>query len=580
MKDIIRLVLVFFFAISIPCKGEDVPIKGWIILSDNMDNAIATIKAAKGYKINHLQLSHQIIHNLMEVKNESVRNLVRNLTRLAHQEGIGEVLVWDHSFYALDYYPAQFKTGPHGTLNMDNPAFWEWFKQDYRGMLDLIPEIDGLVLTFIETGAYAEKQYSNLLKTNEEKLAAVVDAVADVVINERGKKLYIRTFAYSKEEYANTVGCINHIKNDKVILMMKETPHDFFLTHPNDPFIGKINKPTIVEFDTGNEYNGQGVIANTWPEYVTKRWTDFIKRPNVIGYVARTDRYGTTKLVGSANEILLYALKRSTENPEILPDRIYDEYISTRYGKKALEPVKNAFKKTYDIVLSSMYILGTNAAKHSSMDYDPYSSSYDRHVSGRWLEPPVVFVEHGINKEFHYWKDIINHIAPARFKTKDSRLGLEARYVIEQNWVTPVELMDSLYLSYIITEKRYGVSLANEALADIERAKDLLNPSDYDDLYRLFKRTALTAQLYEAVSTAYFGFRIYAKGKSYRYENLEEQIRSALNRIDLVTDEMKGMQGGYPLGQWDWLKDAETALSYKNKILTGWKEYNNVKFTQ
>ena len=42
--------------------------------------------------------------------------------------------------------------------------FWEWFKQDYRGMLDLIPEIDGLVLTFIETGAYAEKQYSNLLK--------------------------------------------------------------------------------------------------------------------------------------------------------------------------------------------------------------------------------------------------------------------------------------------------------------------------------------------------------------------------------------------------------------------------------
>ena len=166
MKDFIRLVLVFFFAISINCKGEDVPIKGWIILSDNMDNAITTIKAAKGYKINHLQLSHQIIHNLMEVKNESVRNQVRNLTRLAHQEGIGEVLVWDHSFYALDYYPAQFKTGPHGTLNMDNPAFWEWFKQDYRGMLDLIPEIDGLVLTFIETGAYAEKQYSNLLKTN------------------------------------------------------------------------------------------------------------------------------------------------------------------------------------------------------------------------------------------------------------------------------------------------------------------------------------------------------------------------------------------------------------------------------
>lgn len=578
MNRSFKIVFALFFIISINCKGVDVPVRGWILLSNNMDNAITTIKAAKEYNINHLQLSHQIIHNLMEVKNQTVQNQVSQLTRLAHLEGIEEVLVWDHSFYALDYYPAQFKTGPHGTINLDNPSFWSWFKQDYRNMLDLISEIDGLVLTFIETGAHAEKQYSNLLKTNEEKLAAVVDAVADVVVNERGKKLYIRTFAYSKEEYANTIGCINHIKNDKVTLMMKETPHDFFLTHPNDPFIGQINKPTIVEFDTGNEFNGQGVIANTWPEYVIKRWSDFIKRPNVVGYVARTDRYGTTKLVNTANEILLYTLKRSTENPEIMPEQIYDEYISNRYGEKALKPIKSAFSKALDIVLSSMYILGTNVANHSAIDYEPYSSSYDRHVSGRWLEPPVVFVKHGVNKEFHYWKDIINHIAPARFKAENSRLGLEVKEVIEQNWVTPLELMDSLYLSYIVTEKQYGVSLASKALSEIEEVKGLLSPSDYNDLYRLFKRTSLTAQLYEAVATAYFGFRIYAKGIPYRYENLEKQIRSALKRIDIVTDEMKKMNEGYPIGQWDWLKDADTALSYKNEILTGWKEYNHVQF--
>lgn len=574
----IKIVFVFFVHIS--CNGENMPVKGWIILSDNMDNAITTIKAAKEYEINHLQLSHQIVHNLMEVKEEPVRDRVNQLTTLAHREGIEEVLVWDHSFYALDYYPAHFKTGPHGTIDLDNLSFWEWFKQDYREMLDLIPEIDGLVLTFIETGAHAERQHSTRLQTNEEKLAAVVDAVAEVVVNERGKKLYIRTFAYSKEEYANIIGCINHIKSDQVILMMKETPHDFFLTHPNDPFIGEINRPTIVEFDTGNEYNGQGVIANTWPEYVMKRWTDFIQRPNVIGYVARTDRYGTTKLVGTPNEILLYALKRSTENPEITPDQVYDEFISDRYGEKALKPVKSAFKKAYDIVLSSLYILGTNAAKHSSLDYDPYNSSYDRHVSGRWLEPPVVFVQHGIDKEFHYWKDIINHIAPGRFKTKESTLGMEVKQVIDHHWVEPVECMDSLYLNYIITEKWYGVSLADEALSEIEQAKDVLAPSDYNDLYQLFKRTALTVQLYEAVSTAYFGFRLYARGSSYRYGNLEKQIQSALEKIDVITKEMKSMAGMYPIGQWDWLKDADTALSYKKKILTGWKEYNNVRFVK
>ena len=90
-------------------------------------------------------------------------------------------------------------------------------------MLDFIPNVDGLILTFIETGAYAEKQYSKKLTSNAEKLAAVVNAVADVVIGERGKKLYIRTFAYSDEEYSNIIGCLDYIKSDRVILMMKET---------------------------------------------------------------------------------------------------------------------------------------------------------------------------------------------------------------------------------------------------------------------------------------------------------------------------------------------------------------------
>lgn len=549
------------------CKENESEIRGWIILSDNMDNAITTIKAARDYKINHLQLSHHIVHDLMEVRQEPVRHQVNKLTRLAHKEGIGEVLIWDHSFYNLDYYPDQYRTGPGGTIDLDNPHFWEWYKQDYREMLDLVPEIDGLILTFIETGAYAEKQYSVNLETNEEKLAAVVNAVADIVINERGKKLYIRTFAYTEAEYATTIGCINYIKNKEVILMMKETPHDFFLTHPDNAFIGEIDRPTIVEFDTGNEYSGQGVIANTWPEYVMKRWTNFLKRPNVIGYVARTDRYGTTKVVGTANEILLYALKRTTENPEVTPDQIYDEFITARYGEKALIPVKSAFQKAYDIVSSSLYTLGTNISNHSALNYDPYSSSYSRHVSGKWIDPPVVFVKHGVDREFHYWKEVVNYLAPARFKTDNSLLATEVKYVLDRQWVEPLERMDSTYLYNIITEKQYGVHLASEALSLIEQAEGLLSQSDYKELYSLFKRTYLTAQLHEAAATAYYGFRLYERGEPYRYDGLDSLLLYVIERIDTITDEMKTMKDTYPVGQWDWLEDVEMALYYKDKII-------------
>ncbi|GAB6119881.1 hypothetical protein [Dysgonomonas termitidis] len=552
------------FSINSLAIGDGV--RGWIILSDNMDNAVKTIKAAKEYNINQLQLSHQIIHDLREVKDKTVCARVNNLARIAHSENIDEVLVWDHSFYALNYYPDCFKTGPEGTIDLDNAGFWEWYKEDYRRMMDLVPEIDGLVLTFIETGAYAERQYSVKMPTPEEKLAAVVNAVADVVIGEKGKKLYIRTFAYSEEEYAGIVGCIKHIKNEKVALMIKEVPHDFFLTHPNDPFIGRLDRPAIVEFDTGNEYNGQGVIANTWAGYVMNRWKDFINRPNVAGYVARTDRYGTTKIAGTPNEILLYALKRTTEDRFISEDQVYDEFIRSRYGEEVLQPLKSAFKKSFDIITSILYTLGTNTADHSSLNYEFNKWSYSRHVSGRWIDPPLVFVKHDVNKEFHYWKDVINHIAPSRYKTMDSPLCTEAKHVLDQGWIISSEQMDSTYYNYILTEKQYGVKLASQALAEVEKTKNILPSKDYEELYQLFNRTYLTARLHEAVCTAYYGNRIFKREKEYHPMNLKERVISSLDSIQKISEEMRLLKNTYPVGQYDWLGDAGKALQYRDWI--------------
>ncbi len=185
-----------------PLAGDEA-VRGWTILSDSVPDALTTIAAAPGYHINHLQLSHQIIHDLREVKSDEKRDLVNELTQAAHRAGVSEVVLWDHALYKLDYYPKQFRTGPGGTIDLDNPEFWEWFQEDYRRMLDRVPAIDGLVLTFIETGARAERQHSTQLKTNAEKLARVVNAVADVVVGERKLNLYVRTFSYTEQEYAN-----------------------------------------------------------------------------------------------------------------------------------------------------------------------------------------------------------------------------------------------------------------------------------------------------------------------------------------------------------------------------------------
>lgn len=576
-----KQILIFLTVmLSYSIKGQDnITIRGWNILSDYYGDDTVTINASRTYNINHLQLSHDLVMDLRELRDPGRQVLVNTLITDAHKAGISEVVVWDHALYNLAYYPDRFKTGPGGTINFDDPGFWEWFKNDYRDLLALVPEADGIVLTFIETGARAENQHSEKLRTGPEKLAAVVDAVADVVCEEQNKKLYIRTFAYTEAEYQNTIGCISHIRNKDVILMMKETPHDFFITHPNDKYAGTINRPTIIEFDACNEFNGQGIVANTWPEYIIRRWSDFLRRPNIIGYVARTDRYRNTRLVGTPNEILLYALKRYTEDQELTTERIADEFITIKYGRPARKLLKPAFGKALEIVTSSFYTLGTNVANHSKMDYYPYKSSYGRHVSGKWIDPPVVYVEHGVKMEFHYWTDVIEHLAPPSLKTTDGPLKTEAQFVLKNKWVTPEEMMDETYLKYIITEKEYGLKTAEDALALIRKAEKKLDQKDYRQLYDLFYRTLLTAKVYEATATAYFGYRIYARGEEFRTPWLKETISGALERMLLVAEEIDKYTDDVPRGQWNWRGDAETAREY-HKIITetGWKEYGNIVF--
>lgn len=548
--------------------GIDEEVRGWIILSDDLENDLSVIDNAFKYDINHLQLSHHLIHDLRHVRDPERLEKAKILIGHAHSVGIQEVVLWDRSLYELDYYPSQFKTGPNGTINLDNPAFWEWLKQDYREMLSLAPDIQGLVLTFIETGARVEDQYSEKLKSNQEKLAAVVNAVASVVIGEEGLNLYARTFSYTFEEYENIIGAIDLFEYPEIRLMMKETPHDFFLTHPNDMFAGTINRPTIIEFDVAGEFNGQGVIANTWPEYILSRWANFLKRDNIIGYAARTDRYGDTRIIGRPSEINLYALKRYLEDRSLTADDIYNEFITLTYSEESLPFIKNAFKNSYDIITSVLYTLGTSTADHSKLNYDPYTSHWARHVSGKWLEPPIVFVEHGINHKFHYWTDIINTLAPDWAKAGGSQLN-EIPWVVENKWLSRGENMNEEYLSYIIAEKEYGVKLAEASLNEITKTRPYLSGEQYQDLYDYFYLTLITARLHQAVSTLYFGFRIYARGSSYQTSNLIELMSKSLNETKEISRIINNYEKDVPVGQWNWREDAEMALQYCEWIENG-----------
>lgn len=571
ITTIIRIIL--FFQPIVPLvalantgplpPGE--PVRGWTLLSDNLQQGRSAIDVATDYHINHLQLSHDIIHDLRHVRDSRRRELAKQLTDYAHKQGIQEVVLWDRALYNLNYYPEVYRSAPGGKIDLDNPAFWEWFKNDYREMLDLVPDIQGIVLTFIETGARVEDQYSTKMTTSQQKLAAVVNAIASVVIGERKLNLYARTFSYSDAEYAQILGAIDLFNRNDIRLMMKETPHDFLLTHPDNYHVGTIARPTIIEFDAAGEFNGQGVIANTWPQLFMRRWSSLRKRSHVIGYTARTDRYGNTSIVGQPGEINLYALMRVNEQPDVTREQVYREFITNQYGKRAYPFLEKAFSNAFDIITSSLYTLGINIASHSSLVYDSYPSSYIRHVSGKWLDPPVAFVDHNVNKEYHYWKDVVNHLAPVWVKQGDEQFE-EIPKVLAAEWLQPKECMNEQYLRDILIEKEYGVSLAQESLEQIQKAKASLKAKDYNELYAYFERTLLTASLHRAVSGLYFSSRVYSRGEAFRTQFVMETLHNGLAETEKYSRLISDYPGTVPRGQWNWRGDANKAMEYYREV--------------
>jgi len=539
------------------CKrgSEDFTIRGWNILSDFTPTELQTLEASADYNINQLQLSHQICHNLKDIKNQWNRNIVNNLTRKAHDMGIPEVLVWDHALYDMDYYPDRFKINNSTQINLDNPNFWKWFKADYRKMLDKVPQIDGIVLTFIETGARVENQYSEILHSPEEKLAALVDSVASVVVNERNLKLYIRSFMYNRSELSNLMNCFDLIKTPEIVVMAKESPHDFFVTHPVAKWVKDIPFPVIIEFDCAHEFSGQGIVASIFPEVHFERWKYYRELPNVIGFSIRTDRYNNTSILGTPSEVNLYAIHKATENPELGIGEIIEDFIVEKFDSAAVSHLKPLFDIAPDIILSSFYTLGLNTTNHSRLDFD-YRSIYTRHVSGRWLDSPEVYIGHNVDKTFHYWTDIVNHLSPARHKQPDETNLDELPEVFENNWLQPEELMDTVYLDYVMAEKEYGVQLAEKAMQIIKEAKPYCtNPSWFNVLYHTFNRTLMSAKLRKAYAQVYYAQRIWNRGEEFQSPRLQNLIQEGMEEMDEMNDQISDYREAGGAGQFDWKKD-------------------------
>lgn len=113
--------------------GAGTAVRGWTILSNSEPDALAVIAAAPAYGINHLQLSHQVVEDLTDLRDAARQQLVERLIAAAHGAGIREVLLWakppagqwnwvEDADAAMRYYELITRTGwPAETRGVANP---------------------------------------------------------------------------------------------------------------------------------------------------------------------------------------------------------------------------------------------------------------------------------------------------------------------------------------------------------------------------------------------------------------------------------------------------------------------------
>lgn len=558
------ILLIVFLCTCGSLSASPSDVRGINLLSRNWKNDSTAIVSAASKGFNHLQLSHKIGMNLSDMRDEENLSLVRRLADLAHSSGITEVCLWDHALYDTDYYPRRFMYPGTGLIDLDAPGFWDWMKDDYREMLSLCPEIDGLILTFIESGAGIEDQFS--VMSVPQRLAKIIETVSEVVCDEFGKSLWLRTFAYNEAEYTNIAECFGMVEwKSRMGLMMKDVPHDFFITHPDNPLAGRFDQPTIIEFDACGEYNGQSVILNTMPRLYHDRMSRMAGIQAVHGFVARTSRCGDSEITGTPAEINLDMICAAADNPSQSADEAIDGYLRDRYGIKAAKRLKRAFAASRDIIDGTMYIMNLNTTHHSEMRFDA-PSTYSRHVSGRWTACDSVFLAHGINRQFHWWSGLVNTLAPLSCKNLDEKRAREISHVTEAGYLTLSDEMTEEYLRYIQTWTDDCIHEAVRGFRQLKRCRRSLAHEDYCMISDLFERSLMCLRLRQSAAICWWGGRIWERGADFRTPYVRHEMKKAARRLRESLADYESYTKPYPVGTWDFLSDAGKARDILDSI--------------
>jgi len=473
-----------------PSTSDIMTYRVWQFLDDDWDYLRTAIPKARQGGMNRIQLGHKIIMNIHEIyKSPKKLKLLRNLVRLAHQHDL-KVDLWTHE---LADVPSSLKKNGKVVINDD---LWAWMKGKYARAFKLLPEADGLVLTFAESRAniYSDRVVSE--EPPDARIAKLIDVMSGVC-REHHKTLFIRTFVYQPEELEamrRAIASIADTVADKgnVVVMSKCVPHDWTPFYPYNPVLGDTSGlPQIVEIDLGQEFTGLGKILHCEVHYI-HAVMNHCRRKGLAGAVARVDRNRGNRALGTPGEVNLFAFNRLVHDPTLTVDAVWNQWAEKRYGKQAAPYVIDALKSTYDVTNLTLYPLEQWIQRHSFLPTWKYANS---HIT---FGPPAKWIP-----------------SPRQELARDE--------LLRPDWIT---------LKKINAEKDTARELAETSLTILQRGRPHLGEEDYRQLRRYLEFGRDLVEVFRYHNLAFCATR--------RYLNRKQGIGIERQSLDELRDEAMG----------------------------------------
>ncbi len=222
------------------------------------------------------------------------RHYINKVVREARERGIDFYLEIKEIWYVdelLELVPEL--RNADGAICPSNPFWWRFLDIKMRELLEAVPGIAGIIVSpgtreskvSISTNACScpRCQAQHPLDWYTELLRAL-----HTPLGEKGKTLAVRDFSYSAEQQSRMIEAAARC-SDQMVISLKNTPHDYYPTFPDNPRIGHTGGlRQWVEFDTWGQFFGMGVFPVSVAEDMQERMRHCFDS-GVEGITLRTD---------------------------------------------------------------------------------------------------------------------------------------------------------------------------------------------------------------------------------------------------------------------------------------------------